>query len=74
MMASEMRMFDGAAKNDKIFEAAKNMRVQSFLLHESCPNRIHFIIALLAPRGVARLGLIVGRIEAGQLDAFLHFA
>src|SRR4051794_27908901 len=65
-MTSAIRTFEGTVTKAKTFDAAKNIRTRS-----RAPTRL---AALLAPGRVARLGLIIGGIEPGQLDALLHLA
>src|SRR5271170_1509065 len=65
----KIRTFDGSAKKPRVLDRVKNIRVV-FL-----PRYVSRVLRpALPPRGVARLGVVVRRIESGQLHAFFDFA
>src|ERR1700728_4678489 len=58
--------FDGTAKKPSVLERMKNITLSS---HPTPPRQAKSSLARLAPGRVTRFGLVVRRIEAGQLDA-----
>src|SRR5580658_9222321 len=60
--------FDGTPKKPSVLERMKNI---TFSSHPTPPRQAESSLARLAPGRITRFGLVVRRIEAGQLDALL---
>src|SRR6202051_1902741 len=75
-MPIEIRILDGSAKKPSILERMKNTRSPPALTvaPRACSQVAQYLAARLAPRRVARLGVVIRRIKAGQLHALLDFA